>query len=166
MYPGPEDQDFGVFVQQLEAALADRGHEIERAAVDRRGGGKRRYVTLARDAASGRGSVPPGCRVRALPGSRGSRCGNLVACPARRHGSRPGRGERGIERRDTPRDAVALPAGGGRRGGIRRSRGRAFERAVPEARGKTEVVDYVVDVAGSPSLRLRTARRRTSSSAR
>jgi glycosyltransferase involved in cell wall biosynthesis len=48
MYPGPDDPDLGVFVRQLEHALVERGHEIERAVLDRRTGGKRRYLTLAR----------------------------------------------------------------------------------------------------------------------
>jgi glycosyltransferase involved in cell wall biosynthesis len=39
MYPGPADPDLGVFVAQLEEALRDRGHELERVVVDRRGGG-------------------------------------------------------------------------------------------------------------------------------
>jgi glycosyltransferase involved in cell wall biosynthesis len=50
MYPGPDDPDLGVFVQGLERALAARGHELARAVLDRRGGGKRRYFDLARDA--------------------------------------------------------------------------------------------------------------------
>jgi glycosyltransferase involved in cell wall biosynthesis len=50
MYPGPDDPDLGVFVAQLERALAARGHEIERAVVDRRDGGKSRHLRLARDA--------------------------------------------------------------------------------------------------------------------
>src|SRR5918999_2074899 len=55
MYPGPEDPDLGAFVQALEAALVDRGHEIERAVLDRRAGGKARYLRLGRDArAAGR----------------------------------------------------------------------------------------------------------------
>ena len=48
MYPGPCDPDLGVFVAQMERALRERGHEIELAVLDRRGGGKRRYAELAR----------------------------------------------------------------------------------------------------------------------
>ena len=48
MYPGPADPDLGVFVRQLEVALLQRGHEIELAVLDSRGGGKRRYAELAR----------------------------------------------------------------------------------------------------------------------
>jgi glycosyltransferase involved in cell wall biosynthesis len=47
MYPGPDDPDLGVFVEQVERALVERGHEIERAVVDRRTGGRLRYLTLA-----------------------------------------------------------------------------------------------------------------------
>ena len=47
MYPGPADPDLGVFVAQLERALRERGHELERAVLDSRGGGKRRYAMLA-----------------------------------------------------------------------------------------------------------------------
>jgi glycosyltransferase involved in cell wall biosynthesis len=50
MYPGPEDPDLGVFVATLERELLVRGHEIERAVVDRRTGGRARHLALARDA--------------------------------------------------------------------------------------------------------------------
>ncbi len=52
MYPGPDDPDLGVFVRQLELALAERGHELERAVLDRRTGGKRRHLRLALSARS------------------------------------------------------------------------------------------------------------------
>jgi glycosyltransferase involved in cell wall biosynthesis len=48
MYPGPGDPDLGVFVAQMERALRERGHDVELAVLNRRGGGKRRYATLAR----------------------------------------------------------------------------------------------------------------------
>jgi glycosyltransferase involved in cell wall biosynthesis len=50
MYPGPDDPDLGVFVKQMEEALAARDHQFERAVVDGRAGGKRRYLELARRA--------------------------------------------------------------------------------------------------------------------
>src|SRR5258705_39501 len=40
MYPGPMDPDLGVFVAQMEAALRERGHEIDLAVLDRRAGGE------------------------------------------------------------------------------------------------------------------------------
>jgi glycosyltransferase involved in cell wall biosynthesis len=50
MYPGPDDPDLGVFVAQVERALADRGHELEHAVLDTRTGGKARHLTLVRRA--------------------------------------------------------------------------------------------------------------------
>jgi len=50
MYPGPSDPDLGVFVAELERELRRRGHEIERAVLDRRSGGKLRFASLAREA--------------------------------------------------------------------------------------------------------------------
>src|SRR5438094_2712100 len=49
MYPGPDDPDLGVFVHDLEQALVGQGHVVERAVLDRRTGGKARYVALARE---------------------------------------------------------------------------------------------------------------------
>jgi glycosyltransferase involved in cell wall biosynthesis len=49
MYPGPDDPDLGVFVANLERELVARGHELERAVVDHRAGGKRRHLGLALD---------------------------------------------------------------------------------------------------------------------
>jgi glycosyltransferase involved in cell wall biosynthesis len=49
MYPGPADPDLGVFVANIERELADRGHIIERAVLDRRAGGRRRHLSLAWD---------------------------------------------------------------------------------------------------------------------
>src|SRR5436190_550175 len=58
MYPGPDAPDLGTFVAQVERELATRGHEIERAVLDTRAGGKLRYLTLARRAhAAGRPDV-------------------------------------------------------------------------------------------------------------
>jgi glycosyltransferase involved in cell wall biosynthesis len=48
MYPGPDAPDLGTFVAQVERELAARGHEIERAVLDTRAGGKLRYLRLAR----------------------------------------------------------------------------------------------------------------------
>src|SRR6266540_1105566 len=48
MYPGPDDPDLGAFLVPLEDALRRRGHEIERAVLTSRAGGKRRYVELLR----------------------------------------------------------------------------------------------------------------------
>jgi glycosyltransferase involved in cell wall biosynthesis len=50
MYPGPDAPDLGIFVANLERELAARGHELERAVVDKRGGGRQRHLGLAVDA--------------------------------------------------------------------------------------------------------------------
>jgi glycosyltransferase involved in cell wall biosynthesis len=47
MYPGEAEPDYGVFVRQLQEALAARGHEIERVVLTSRGGGKAKYARLA-----------------------------------------------------------------------------------------------------------------------
>jgi glycosyltransferase involved in cell wall biosynthesis len=50
MYPGPDAPDLGTFVAQVEHELLARGHEVERAVLDTRAGGKLRYLRLARSA--------------------------------------------------------------------------------------------------------------------
>ena len=50
MYPGPDDPDLGVFVANLERELTARGHDLARAVVDHRAGGKRRHLGLMLDA--------------------------------------------------------------------------------------------------------------------
>ena len=59
MYPGPDAPDLGTFVAQMEGALAERGHEVERAVLDTRAGGKLRYLTLARRAHRAGGRFRP-----------------------------------------------------------------------------------------------------------
>jgi glycosyltransferase involved in cell wall biosynthesis len=59
MYPGPDDPDLGAFVARMEEALQARGHEIDRVVVHGRGGGNRRYVSLARRARAARGRRRP-----------------------------------------------------------------------------------------------------------
>ena len=50
MFPGPRDPDLGAFVAQGVDELERRGHVIERAVIDHRGGSRRKYARLARDA--------------------------------------------------------------------------------------------------------------------
>ena len=54
MYPGPADPDLGVFVRPLELALRERGHELDLAVLDRRAGGKKRFLELRRKVSGGR----------------------------------------------------------------------------------------------------------------
>jgi glycosyltransferase involved in cell wall biosynthesis len=59
MYPGPTAPDLGTFVAQVERALVERGHIVERAVLDRRSGGRRRYLELAREARRAAGRFEP-----------------------------------------------------------------------------------------------------------
>jgi glycosyltransferase involved in cell wall biosynthesis len=153
MYPGPDDPDLGVFVRQLELALAERGHEIERAVLDSRAGGKGRYFALARrtrraarrfkpDVVYAHFLVPTGL-VGVLAGgaplvvtAHGRDVRNVGAI----HGVR-------AATRFVVRQAAAVVA-------VSDYLRSELEAKVPEARGKTEVVDSGVDLerfAVSPS---------------
>jgi glycosyltransferase involved in cell wall biosynthesis len=145
MYPGPDAPDLGVFVAQLERALQERGHEVERAVLDTRSGGKRRYRTLAArtiqaarrfrpDVVYAHFLVPSGLIAALMPGAplvvtaHGRDVRNVGAVP-------------GIARltRLTVRRAAAVIA-------VSDYLRRELEAKVPEAAGKTEVIDSGVDL--------------------
>jgi glycosyltransferase involved in cell wall biosynthesis len=145
MYPGPDDPDLGVFVAQLERALRERGHEVEPAVLDRRGGGKRRYGTLAArtlraarrfrpDVVYAHFLVPAGTIAALVPGTP------LVLTAhgrdVRNVGVLPGVGT--VTRRTVARAAAVIAVSDYLR--------RELEAKVPEARGKTEVIDSGVDL--------------------
>ena len=50
MWPSPADPDYGVFVAQVVRALEARGHTVDRAVVDHRGGSPARHPKLVADA--------------------------------------------------------------------------------------------------------------------
>jgi D-inositol-3-phosphate glycosyltransferase len=145
MYPGPYDPDLGVFVAQLEHALSERGHEIERAVLDSRAGGKRRYAKLAARAFSvarrfrpdvvyAHFLVPAG-----LTAALASRAPLVVTAhgrDVRNVGAIPGIG---ALTRLTVRRAAAVIA-------VSDYLRRELETKVPEAHGKTEVIDSGVDL--------------------
>jgi glycosyltransferase involved in cell wall biosynthesis len=145
MYPGPEDPDLGVFVAQLERALRERGHELARAVLDSRGGGKRRYASLAlRTLRTARRFRPDVVYAHFLVPS------GLLAAVAGRAPlvvTAHGRDVRnvgairgvGTATRATVRHAAAVIA-------VSDYLRRELEAKVPEARGKTEVVDSGVDL--------------------
>ena len=145
MYPGPKDPDLGVFVAQLERALQERGHELGRAVLDSRGGGKRRYLTLAyRTLRAARRFKPdvvyahflvPSGLLAALAGKA-----PLVVTAHGRDVRNIGaiRGV-GTATRATVRHAAAVIA-------VSDYLRRELEAKVPEARGKVEVVDSGVDL--------------------
>jgi glycosyltransferase involved in cell wall biosynthesis len=151
MYPGPEDPDLGVFVAQVERALAARGHEIERAVLDRRAGGKRRYLELARRAATAARRFRPDV-VHAhflVPSGLIAALTTRAPLVVTAHG------------RDV-RNVGAIPTvAAATRAVVRRAAAvvtvsdylrRELETKIPEARGKTHTVDSGVDLERFPEL--------------
>jgi glycosyltransferase involved in cell wall biosynthesis len=145
MYPGPDDPDLGVFVAQLERELLDRGHVLERAVLDRRAGGKRRYATLAvRSATTARRFRPDVVYAHflvpaGLAAALSTRAPLVVTAhgrDVRNVGSLPG--IRALTRLTIRRAAAVVAVSDYLR--------RELETKVPEARGKTEVIDSGVDL--------------------
>jgi glycosyltransferase involved in cell wall biosynthesis len=145
MYPGPADPDLGVFVRGLEDQLVARGHEVERAVLDRRGVGKVKYLRLARatlttalrfkpDVVYAHFLVPTG-----LIGALVGRAPLVVTAhgrDVRNVGWLPG--IRAATRFVVSRAAAIIAVSDYLR--------RELEAKVPEARGKTEVIDSGVDL--------------------
>jgi glycosyltransferase involved in cell wall biosynthesis len=145
MYPGPTEPDFGVFVRGLEEQLVARGNDVERAVLDRRRRGKRKYLELARatretarrfrpDVVYAHFLVPTGL-IAALAGgaplvvtAHGRDVRNVGWLP----------GIRAATRFVVRRAAAVIAVSDYLR--------RELEAKVPEARGKTEVVDSGVDL--------------------
>jgi glycosyltransferase involved in cell wall biosynthesis len=146
MYPGPSDPDLGTFVAQIERALRARGHEIELAVLDRRAGGKRRYLELIRTARSAAARFDPDVVYAhflvpaGLAAALASRGTPLVVTAhgrdVRNVGAIPG--VRAATRFVVRRAAAVIAVSDYLR--------RELETKVPEARGKTEVVDSGVDL--------------------
>jgi glycosyltransferase involved in cell wall biosynthesis len=145
MYPGPSDPDLGVFVRSVEEALVARGHVVERAVLDRRGGGKRKYVTLSAatlqaahrfrpDVVYAHFLVPTGL-IAALAG-RAPLVVTAHGRDVRNVGWLPGIA--GITRYVVRRAAAVIAVSDYLR--------RELETKIPEARGKTVVVDSGVDL--------------------
>jgi glycosyltransferase involved in cell wall biosynthesis len=142
MYPGPDDPDLGVFVKRLAEELEARGHAVDRAVLDRRAGGKRRYLELLRralraarpDVVYAHFLVPSG-----LIAALASRAPLVVTAhgrDVRNVGAIPGIG---AATRLVVRRAAAVVA-------VSEYLREELEAKVPEARGKTEVVSSGVDL--------------------
>jgi glycosyltransferase involved in cell wall biosynthesis len=145
MYPGPSAPDLGVFVRGLEEALEARGNVVERAVLDHRGGGKRKYLTLSAatlqsarrfrpDVVYAHFLVPTG-----LIGALAGRAPLVVTAhgrDVRNVGWLPGIAT--ATRFVVRRAAVVIAVSDYLR--------RELETKIPEARGKTEVVDSGVDL--------------------
>jgi glycosyltransferase involved in cell wall biosynthesis len=145
MYPGPRDPDLGVFVRGLEEALAARGHVIERAVLDRRGGGKQKYLALTAatlqaarrfrpDVVYAHFLVPTGL-IAAIAG-RAPLVVTAHGRDVRNVGWLPGIGA--LTRHVVRRASTVIAVSDYLR--------RELEAKVPDARGKTEVVDSGVDL--------------------
>ena len=145
MYPGRDDPDLGVFVANLDRELVGRGHEIQRAVVDSRRGGRGRHLTLVRDArrvartfhpdvAYAHFLVPAGLaaalatRAPLVVTAHGQDVANIGVIPGVRAATR-----------FVVRRAASVIA-------VSRWLQERLEDAVPEARGRTEVVDCGVDL--------------------
>ena len=145
MYPGPLDPDLGVFVRGLEEQLVARGHEVERAVLDRRGMSKVKYLRLARATlAASRRFKPDVVYAHFLvpTGLIGAVAGGapLVVTAHGRDVRNVGwlPGIRAATRYVVRRSAAIIAVSDYLR--------RELEAKVPEARGKTEVVDSGVDL--------------------
>jgi glycosyltransferase involved in cell wall biosynthesis len=148
MFPGPDAPDFGVFVQQVATELEAQGHELERVVIDRRGGTPLKYASLtARAAAAARKFRPEVVYAHFLfpAGASGALAARLS--DARLVVTAHGRDVRNIgslrgvasATRAVVRRADAVIAVSG-------YLQRELESKLPDARGKTTVIDCGVDL--------------------
>jgi glycosyltransferase involved in cell wall biosynthesis len=153
MYPGPDDPDLGSFVAQMERALRERGHEIDLAVLDRRAGGKLRFLELRRrvraaprpDVVWAHFLVPSGLIASKVPAplvvtAHGRDVRNIGAIP----------GVAQLTRQVVTRASTVIAVSEYLR--------HELQERLPEARGKTEVVDSGVDLerfrAAEPAAQL------------
>ena len=145
MYPGPADPDLGVFVAQLEHELVARGHELERAVLDRRAGGKRRFLSLAREARKKARSFRPDVVYAhflvpsGLIGGLASKAPLVVTAhgqDVRNIGAVPGL--RALTAQTVERAGEIIAVSG--------FLARELETKLPQARGKITVIDCGVDL--------------------
>jgi glycosyltransferase involved in cell wall biosynthesis len=145
MYPSAAEPDFGVFVSDLERELVALGHEVDRAVLDRRGGGPLRHLRLAGrtwraarrfrpDVVYAHFLVPAGLWAALL--GRAPLVVTAHGQDVRNVGSVPGVR---VATRLVVRRAAAVVA-------VSRYLARLLEERVPEARAKLEVVDCGVDL--------------------
>ena len=145
MYPGPDDPDLGVFVANLERELGERGHEFERAVVSIRAGGVGRHLRLFRDAFRAARRFDPDVTYAhflvpaGLAAALASRAPLVVTAHGQdvaNIGSKPG--VRAATRHVVKRAATVIA--------VSRWLADRLESALPQARGKTEVIDCGVDL--------------------
>jgi len=153
MYPGPDDPDLGSFVAQLEHALHERGHEIERAVLDRRAGGRRRFLELRRRVNAAPSVDVVWAHFLVPAGFFASKRSEPLVVTAhgrdvRNVGSTPGIAH--LTRSVVARASTVIAVSDYLR--------RELEERLPTARGKVEVVDSGVDLErfrdGAPAAQL------------
>jgi len=153
MYPGPDDPDLGSFVEQQVDVLRERNHDVELAVLDRRAGGKARFLELRRrvrmaakpDVVWAHFLVPAGLFAAEVDAplvvtAHGRDVRNIGTIP----------GVARLTRRVVRKAATVIAVSEYLR--------RELEERLPEARGKTAVVDSGVDLerfsTGEPSASL------------
>jgi glycosyltransferase involved in cell wall biosynthesis len=145
MYPGPTDPDLGIFVANLEHELAARGHELERAVVSSREGGKRAHLALFRDARRAARRFRPDVAYAhfLVPAGLAASLATDAPLVVTAHGQDVANigtipGVRAATRRVVRRASTVIAVSGWLRDRLCA--------AVPEAAAKTEVVDCGVDL--------------------
>jgi glycosyltransferase involved in cell wall biosynthesis len=141
MYPGPADPDLGTFVAQQVDVLRGRGHDVELAVLDRRAGGKRRFLELRRRVRAAAKPDVVWAHFLVPAGLFASEVNAPLVVTAhgrdvRNVGELPGVAR--LTRRVVRRAAAVIAVSDYLR--------RELELRVPEARGKTAVVDSGVDL--------------------
>jgi glycosyltransferase involved in cell wall biosynthesis len=145
MYPGPDDPDLGVFVANLERELAARGHGLERAVVDSRTGGRARHARLVQDTRRAAKRFDPDVAYAhfLVPAGLAAALATRAPLVVTAHGQdvanigdKPGVG---AATRYVVRRAAAVIA-------VSDWLRDRLEAAVPDAHGKTEVIDCGVDL--------------------
>lgn len=141
MYPGPDDPDLGSFVAQMERALRERGHEIELAVLDRRAGGKARFLELRRKIRAAGPHDVTWAHFLVPSGLLAARAGGPLVVTAhgrdvRNIGAVPGVAS--LTARVVARAATVIAVSDYLR--------HELEERLPSARGKVEVVDSGVDL--------------------
>jgi glycosyltransferase involved in cell wall biosynthesis len=145
MYPGPAEPDYGVFVRQLEQALAARGHQVARAVLTSRAGGQAKYARLGVRAVATARSFRPDVIYAHFLVPTGLLAGLAARAPlvVTAHGQDVANiGERAgvaaATRLVVRRAAAVITVSDYLR--------RELEAKIPSARGKTHVVDSGVDL--------------------
>ena len=145
MYPGPDDPDLGVFVANLERELRERGHELERAVVNTRAGGVGRHLRLFRDTFRAARRFEPDVTYAhfLVPAGLAAALASRAPLVVTAHGQDVANigskaGVRAATRHVVKRAQAVIA--------VSRWLADRLESALPQARGKIEVVDCGVDL--------------------